>query len=145
MKRPKIFLSISIQISVFLLLIAFVPVAIMMALTTYEKQLLELTERSNVQQGRIVSASLSHDSLTEEKAKTLLSKMNGQFDARIRIIGKDQLLLADSATSQKTPAKSNASETSRAESGTILSRQESESLNLPKSEKPAEKISEKSA
>ncbi|MBR0496241.1 MAG: hypothetical protein IJJ71_08725 [Treponema sp.] len=145
MKRPKIFLSISIQISVFLLLIAFVPVAIMMALTTYEKQLLEFTERSNVQQGRLVSASLSHDSLTEEKAKTLLSKMNGRFDARIRIIGKDQLLLADSATSQKTPAKSNASETSRAESGTILSRQESESLNLPESEKPAEKISEKSA
>ncbi|MBQ9623521.1 MAG: hypothetical protein IJR39_09370 [Treponema sp.] len=64
MKRPKIFLSISIQISVFLLLIAFVPVAIMMALTTYEKQLLEFTERSNVQQGRLVSASLSHESLT---------------------------------------------------------------------------------
>lgn len=117
----------------------------MMALSTYEKQLLELTERSNVQQGRIVSASLSHDSLTEEKAKSLLLNMQGQFDARIRIIGKDQLLLADSATSQKNTVKANDSEKSRAESGTILSRQESESLNLPESEKSAEKISEKSA
>lgn len=145
MKKHKLFISISIQISVFLLLIAFVPVAIMMALKTYEKQLLELTERSNVQQGRIVSASLSNSPLTKENARNLLEKMNGNFDARIRIIGKNQLLLADSATTQKNPEKSADINTRSAESSIILSRYQSESQNLSENEKSAEKASEKPA
>lgn len=119
----------------------------MMALSTYEKQLLELTERSNVQQGRIVSASLSHGSLTEEKAKSLLLNMKGQFDARIRIIGKDLLLLADSATSQKNTVKANDSEKSRSSSITIFSRSESESLDNSENKKTTEteKASERAA
>ena len=96
--KPRFFVSISIQISVFLILIAFIPVAITMALKTYEKQLLELTERSNVQQGRILSASLSQSDLDSKKAGELLLAMKGNFDARIRIIGIDKKLLADSAT-----------------------------------------------
>ncbi|MBQ4378050.1 MAG: HAMP domain-containing histidine kinase [Treponema sp.] len=137
MKRPKFFLSISLQISVFLLLVAFVPVAIMMALKTYEKQLLELTERSNVQQGRIVAASLSENPLAKENAQNLLSKMNGQFDARIRIIGKDRKLLADSATTQKAAAKG------VSKTAGISSRYEDSITSSPSSEN--KKSSEKSS
>lgn len=68
-----------------------------MALKTYEKQLLEQTENSNVQQARLVSASLSGENLDVEKAKNLLLNMNGRFDARIRILDKNASLVADSA------------------------------------------------
>lgn len=95
MKRHSI--SISIQISIFLVIIAFVPVASMMALKTYEKQLLDQIENSNVQQARLVSASLSGENLDEQKARNLLLNMNGRFDARIRILDKNASLVADSA------------------------------------------------
>ncbi|WP_407427787.1 ATP-binding protein [Treponema sp.] len=96
--KKRLFISISIQIAVFLVLIAFLPVAVTMALKTYEKQLLELTEHSNVQQARLVSSSLSQNPLTKESADSLLKAMNGEFESRIRIIGKEGNLLADSAT-----------------------------------------------
>lgn len=96
--KKRLFISITIQISIFLVLIAFLPVAVTMALKTYEKQLLELTERSNVQQARLTASSLSQNSLTEESAISLLKAMNGKFESRIRIIGTEGNLLADSAT-----------------------------------------------
>ncbi|MCQ2590894.1 MAG: histidine kinase, partial [Treponema sp.] len=76
------------------------PVAIMMALKTYEKQQLSMMENSNVQQGRLVSSAISAKDKTyvdEEFAKTLLQNMNNRFDSRIRILGKDGTLLLDSA------------------------------------------------
>lgn len=100
----KIRVSISIQISIFLILVAFIPVAVMMALTTYETQLLSMLENSNVQQGRLVAAALeSYSSLqkldiTEEIATLLLKNMDGKFDSRIRILDNTGRLLADSAT-----------------------------------------------
>ncbi|MCQ2241606.1 ATP-binding protein [Treponema sp.] len=90
-------IPISIQISIFLVIIAFVPIASVMALKTYEKQLLEQTEKSNVQQARLVSASLDGQELDYKNAKKLLLAMNGRFDARIRILDENLRLLADSA------------------------------------------------
>ena len=52
--------SISIQILVFTFLLAFLPVAAMMMLKTYEKQLLAAQESALVQQGRLVAASLEN-------------------------------------------------------------------------------------
>ena len=56
--KKKFFISISLQISFFLIIVAFIPVAVMMALKTYEKQQLDMMERSNVQQGRLVASAL---------------------------------------------------------------------------------------
>lgn len=98
--NKRLFLSISLQISIFLVIVAFMPVAIMMALKTYEKQQLSMMENSNVQQGRLVSSAISAKDKTyvdEEFAKTLLQNMNNRFDSRIRILGKDGTLLLDSA------------------------------------------------
>ncbi len=101
MKKLKLRFPISLQISIFLVLVAFIPVAAMMMLKTYESQMLTMMENSNVQQARLVSASLA---LSEEKeinpqaARNLLLNMNGKFDARIRILSKEGKLLADSST-----------------------------------------------
>ena len=104
-------ISISLQISVFLIIVAFIPVAVMMALRTYEKQQLDMMERSNVQQGRLVASALVSNlanvsapdgkarpvSIDADYAYKLLENMNGQFDCRIRIINKNKTLIADSS------------------------------------------------
>lgn len=97
---------------IFLSLIAFLPIAAMLMLKTYEKQQLDLTESSNVQQARLTAAALSSTVkdfstvLTADAARRLLLNMNKDFDARIRILNKDGFLLADSSTlniKRKTP------------------------------------------
>ena len=117
--KKKFFISISLQISVFLIIVAFIPVAVMMALKTYEKQQLDMMERSNVQQGRLVASALVSAVITSDAAESsniavsagdagenkidagyaykLLENMNGQFDCRIRIIAPDKTLIADSS------------------------------------------------
>lgn len=117
--KKKFFISISLQISVFLIIVAFIPVAVMMALKTYEKQQLDMMERSNVQQGRLVASALVSAVITSDAAGSsniavsagdagenkidagyaykLLENMNGQFDCRIRIIAPDKTLIADSS------------------------------------------------
>ncbi|MBP5403041.1 MAG: HAMP domain-containing protein [Treponema sp.] len=109
--KKKFFISISLQISVFLIIVAFIPVAVMMALKTYEKQQLDMMERSNVQQGRLVASALVSNlanvsapdgkarpvSIDADYAYKLLENMNGQFDCRIRIIAPDKTLIADSS------------------------------------------------
>ena len=98
--KKKLFLSISIQISIFLVIVAFMPVAIMMALNTYEKQQLSMMENSNVQQGRLVSSALSakdRTSVDVEFSNDLLNNMKNRFDSRIRILDRDGTLLLDSA------------------------------------------------
>ncbi len=93
---------INIQISIFLVLVAFIPVAAMMMLKTYESQMLTMMENSNVQQARIVAASLA---LNPDSGKELLKNMNGRFDSRIRILSKEGKLLADSSTLEKDTAE----------------------------------------
>lgn len=101
MKKLKLRFPISIQISIFLVLVAFIPVAAMMMLKTYESQMLTIMENSNVQQARLVSASLAlsqEEEINPQAARNLLLNMNGKFDARIRILSKEGKLLADSST-----------------------------------------------
>lgn len=95
--------SISIQIFIFLFIVAFIPVAITMALKTYEKQLLNMLENSNVQQGRLVAAALESSggkdfwNIDKDFAQALLENMQGQFDSRIRILDSQGRLLTDSS------------------------------------------------
>lgn len=97
MKLKKLRISISIQISIFLVLVAFIPVVVMMALKTYETQLLEMFENSNVQQGRLIAAALQYSGNNEKSANSIINNMSGNFTSRIRILDKDGLLIADSA------------------------------------------------
>ncbi len=94
MKKLKI--SISIQILVFTLLVVFLPAGSILLLKTYEKQQLSSLENSLVQQGRIFAASLATE-FTKENADIILSNMNQRFDARIRVLNKDGVLLSDSS------------------------------------------------
>ena len=96
--RFRLRFPINIQISIFLVLVAFIPIAAMMMLKTYESQMLTMMENSNVQQARIVAASLT---LNPDKPKELLINMKGKFDSRIRILSRDGELLADSSTLEK--------------------------------------------
>lgn len=107
-KEKKSFrISISVQISIFLVVVAFIPVAVMMALNTYETQLLTMLENSNVQQGRLVAAALESQILlqnvevSKKNATLLLENMDGHFDSRIRVLDATGRLLADSATVQE--------------------------------------------
>ena len=96
----KFNLSISLQISIFLIIVAFIPVAITMALKTYEKQQLAMMESSNVQQGRLVSAALAtekSDAVDKDFAAAFLKNMNGRFDSRIRVLDGNGMLVADSS------------------------------------------------
>ncbi|MCQ2599914.1 MAG: ATP-binding protein [Treponema sp.] len=94
---PKLKIPISLQISIFLVIIAFIPVIVMMALNTYEKQQLELFESLNVQQGRIVASSLNSFGMTEENARLIIKNLNGQNVSRIRVLDSEGKLMADSA------------------------------------------------
>ena len=112
-------LSISLQISIFLIIVAFIPVAIMMALKTYEKQQLLMMESSNVQQGRLVSAALvTNESETIDKdfALDFLKNMNGRFDSRIRILDENGMMIADSSSVSENIADTPASVLKRIES-----------------------------
>mgnify|MGYP003322525580 CR=1 FL=1 len=105
--KKKFFLSISIQISIFLVIVAFLPVAIMMALKTYEKQQLSMLENSNVQQGRIIAAALADKEIDENQAERILKNMKDRFDSRIRILDREGNLVVDSATLIETASSEN--------------------------------------
>ncbi|HBD69084.1 MAG TPA: histidine kinase, partial [Treponema sp.] len=97
---------ISLQISIFLIIVAFIPIAAMLVLKTYENQLLSLTESSNVQQARLCAASLSaidDTEVSQEAAQNILRNMKGRFDARIRILDAKGTLLADSSNPDFVP------------------------------------------
>lgn len=92
------FLSrISIRLLIFNLLIVFVPIAASLYLKTYENQLLEALEQSMVQQGRLLSASLSSDELNGDRAREILLNLDKKTMARLRVVDKNGALLADSS------------------------------------------------
>lgn len=125
---PKLKIPISLQISIFLVIIAFIPVIVMMALNTYEKQQLELFESLNVQQGRIVASSLNSFGMTEENARLIIKNLNGQNVSRIRVLDSEGKLMADSA--RLAPKKDEISES------TSVSREGEAALSESESEKP---------
>ncbi len=132
----KLRLPISIQISIFLIIAVFVPVAAMMMLKTYETQLLKMTENSNVQQARILSASLAaaddyinKDSIDAQLASEILKNMEGNFDCRIRILDPQGSLLADSSRLEKTQEDFSAEAASRnSESDSSSAKEKKESF-----------------
>lgn len=129
MKKGKnFFVSISLQISIFLVIVAFIPVAIMMALKTYEKQQLNMMENSNVQQGRLVAAAIiseNNEKIDGKYANLILCNMKGKFDARIRILDKNGFLIADSSQIEKIDEINEVDEINK----NILNGKKNENLN----------------
>ncbi|MGO9309054.1 MAG: ATP-binding protein [Spirochaetia bacterium] len=88
-----------VRVLAFNVLIVFVPIAGLLSLGTYERQLLRSLERSLVQQGRVLAAALE-DSGPHLRANSLqvLRHMRQRHDARLRVVDVGGVLLADSAS-----------------------------------------------
>ena len=100
--------GISIRLLLFNVLLVFLPAAGFLYLDVYERELLEAQERAMVQQGRHLAAALSEQGeLDRPMAESLLRRLDRRTEARLRIIGQDRALLADSATlgPRRAPAR----------------------------------------
>ena len=99
------FLSpIAFRLLLFNVLLVFLPVAGLLSLQSLERQLLDLQERSMVQQGRLVAAALSGNTLSPDSARALLQRLGGRSEARVRIIDRSGRVIADSATRGAAPS-----------------------------------------
>ncbi|MFW5688427.1 MAG: ATP-binding protein [Spirochaetota bacterium] len=97
-ERPPVIFRIVTRILLLNVLIVFLPVASMLLLDTYEVQLLEMLERSLVQQGRVLAAALGvSPELNAERAEELLVALRGRHEARLRVLDADGKLLADTS------------------------------------------------
>ena len=89
---------IGVRLLAFNLLLVFLPVAGLLYLDTYERQLLEAQERSMVQQGRVLSSALSgRGRLRREEAERVLRQLNLRLDARLRVVDRDGAVLGDTS------------------------------------------------
>ena len=97
--RILIFFSrISVRLLTFNILIVFLPIAGLLYLDTYEKQLLHSLEHALVQQGRILAAALSGENpLQRDSARKILVELEQRHEARLRILDPEGRLLADSS------------------------------------------------
>jgi two-component system sensor histidine kinase ChvG len=100
------FARIRVRLLTFNLLIVFLPIAALLYLDTYEKQLLRSLEHALVQQGRILSAALSgQDPLQPDSARAILLALEQRHEARLRIVDPHGRLLADSSRLGPLPAE----------------------------------------
>jgi two-component system sensor histidine kinase ChvG len=79
-------------------LLVFLPVAGILFLDTYERQLLADQERSMVEQGRVLAAALSgRGPLEAHEVRHTLVQLGQRSGARIRVVDADGYVLADSS------------------------------------------------
>ncbi len=99
MKRLLAFLSrISVRLLVFNVLVAFLPVAGMLYLNIYERQLLKSLEHALVQQGRVLAAALVREGAFQPaEAERILVQLRQRHEARLRVVDAQGRLLADSS------------------------------------------------
>jgi two-component system sensor histidine kinase ChvG len=98
--RARSFLSqITVRVLAFNALIVFVPIAGILSLGTYERQLLDSLERSLVQQGRVFAAGLEDSGpRLQDAAVRLLTSLRQRREARLRVVDIHGSLLADSSS-----------------------------------------------
>jgi len=106
MRRILRFLSrISIRLMAFNLLLVFLPVAAVLYLDLYERELVAAQERSMAAQGRILAAALSQTGqLDAARARTILQQLSRQQasgsppaeEMHLRVVGPGGNVLADS-------------------------------------------------
>ena len=94
------FLSrISVRVLAFNVLVVFLPIAGVLSLDTYERQLLDSLERSLVQQGRALAAGLEDfGAAAAPVGGGHLRRLRQRHEARIRVVDARGVLLADSAS-----------------------------------------------
>lgn len=101
----RFFARIGPRLLLFNLLLVFLPVVGVMSFRTYERQLLALQERSMVQQGRLLALALGGaGELDPSAAQAFLARLGGRVEARLRVVGRDGSVVADSAASGPTRA-----------------------------------------
>lgn len=90
---------IALRLLLFNVLLVFLPVAGLFSLRTLERQLLDLQERSMVQQGRLVAAALSANAngIAAADAAGLIQRLAGRSESRVRVIDRTARVIADSA------------------------------------------------
>ncbi|MCU1349216.1 MAG: Signal transduction histidine kinase [Acidobacteria bacterium] len=93
------FLSpIAVRLLLFNVLLVFLPAAGLFSLRAVEQQLLDLQERSMVQQARLVAAALSADpELGPAAAVGVVKRLKGRSESRIRVVDRTATVIADSA------------------------------------------------
>jgi two-component system, OmpR family, sensor histidine kinase ChvG len=98
----RILSPIALKLLLFNVLLVFLPVAGLLSLRTLEQQLLDLQERSMVQQGRVAAAALAAEphTLSADRARNLIQHLGGHSEARIRIVDRGGVVVADSASSR---------------------------------------------
>ncbi len=99
-RRPPLFARLSIRLLLANVLLVFLPIAGILALDVYEKQMLTALERSLVQQARVASAALGGrtlDSAETSTTKDFVQRLARSTEARVRIFDAQGVLLADSA------------------------------------------------
>jgi two-component system sensor histidine kinase ChvG len=91
----------------FNVLLVFLPVAGLFSIRSLELELLDLQERSMVQQGRLVAATLGGEmeGLSAENAYRLIERLGGRSESRIRVVDRQEKVLADSAALPARPAE----------------------------------------
>ncbi len=96
-------LSISVRLLIFNILLVFLPIAAVLYLDIYEDQLLISQEKTMVQQGRILSASLGEKGeISKENVLLILNNLAGRTETRLRVVDQKGWLLGDtSSTVQK--------------------------------------------
>jgi two-component system sensor histidine kinase ChvG len=94
------FSRISVRIFAFNFLIAFLPIAGIFSLGTYERQLLQDLEHALVQQGRVFAAALADSTPKDlgQNALRIVLSMRQRQEARIRVVDASGRLLADSSS-----------------------------------------------
>ncbi len=90
--------GITIRLLAFNILIVFLPIAGILSLGTYERQLLASLEGSLVQQGRVLAAALEDAGpALGPEAKRLIMHLRQRHDSRLRVVDAKGRLLADSS------------------------------------------------
>ena len=88
--------KLSVRLLAFNLMLLFLPLASLLYLDTYERQLLQTQEDSMIQQGRILASALAGENLASEAA-AVLGRLGGRVDSRLRVVDSAGRLVADSA------------------------------------------------
>ena len=97
-RLPRFAYRISLRLLVINLLVVFLPVMAVLALGTYERQLLASLEHALVQQARVLASALSGgEALDVDAADHILAELAARHDARLRVVDGVGRLVADSS------------------------------------------------
>jgi two-component system sensor histidine kinase ChvG len=89
---------ISLRLLAFNVLLVFLPVGGVLFLDTYERHLLTAQERTMAQEGRLLAAAIeARDRFDGEDARRILVQLGQRHLARLRVVGLDGEVVADSS------------------------------------------------